>query len=166
MTAVEYAFAGAAFLTPDPARLLVLDGPEHLKQLLHGDPDELEREYVRLFLSPAGAVCSPWQSAHEPDQALMGEAHRSAAQWFAAYGAAPAASSEPSDHVGLLLTFYAQLLVSGADERDLNAFAERHLSWVPAFAGQVAEVARHPFYRELGRFLALGHVTGRPSRES
>ena len=166
MTAVEYAFAGAAFLTSDPARLLVLDGPEHLKQLLRGDPGELEREYVRLFLSPAGALCSPWQSAHEPDQALMGEAHRSAAKWFAAYGAEPATANEPSDHVGLLLTFYAQLLVSGADDKDLRAFADRHLSWVPAFAEQVAEAARHPFYRQLGRFLAIGHVTARPSRES
>ena len=154
MTAAECAFAGAAFLSPNAALLLGLDGPEHLKEFLRGDHGLLEREYVRLFLSPAGAVCSPWQSAHEAGHALMGEAHRSAAQWYSSYGAAPVATCEPADHVGLLLTFYAQLKVSGADERELERFEDRHLAWIPSFAESVRDAARHPFYRELGGWAA------------
>ena len=156
MTPRECAFAGAAFLSTDAQQLLALEGvPESLREALRRDASDLEREYVRLFLSPAGALCPLWQSAHEAERSLMGEAHRSASRWYASYGAVPAAGNDPADHVGLLLTFYAQMLVSGVSDEELRGFAQRHLSWIPAFAASVAASAELGFYREFGKWVAL-----------
>jgi TorA maturation chaperone TorD len=160
--AVQFAFAGRAFLDTDRGRLAEflqdcgasIDGAAEALDALGYSSEDLEREYVRLFLNPAGASCSPWQSAYEAQGRLMGPAHASAVEWYANYGASPRASSEPADHVGLLLTFYAQLLVSGATEDDLTAFSERHLTWIPEFASKVHAEASHPFYRWLGRYAA------------
>lgn len=151
MTPNEYAFAGAAFLDSDVQRLLGVAGaPEYLKEILLRPGQDLEAEYVRLFLSPAGAVVSPWQSAHEGERRLMGDAHASALQWYSEYGLSPAAASDPADHVGLLLTFYAQMLASGADPSECARFADRHLAWISSLCGIMAEESRHEFYRELG----------------
>lgn len=153
MSPSEYAFAGAAFLESDRGRLLAItDVPPHLRELLEATPD-LEQEYVRLFLNPAGSPCIPWQSAHEGERKLMGEAHTSALEWYARYGAVPAAENNPADHVGLLLMFYAQMMESGADAADLQRFSARHLSWTREFAASVAAESRLAFYRELGNWV-------------
>ena len=86
----------------------------------------------------------------------MGDAHVSATQWYAKYGAAPRAENDPADHVGLLLTFYARLMAAGTDADELRRFADRHLSWVPGFADEVSATARHDFYRMFGDWLASG----------
>ena len=160
MSPSEYAFAGAAFLESDRGRLLALSSaPSHLRQILEATPD-LEQEYVRLFLNPAGSPCVPWQSAHEAERKLMGEAHTSALEWYARYGAVPAAGNNPADHVGLLLMFYAQLMVSGAHADELQRFSANHLSWIPEFGASVAAESRIAFYRELGRWVQDLHPTG------
>lgn len=151
MTSSECVFAGVAFLETNPDRLLLLKGaPEPLRQILRRRGNTLEHEYVRLFLNPGGAPCPPWQSAHEADRTLMGAAHASALQWYSRYGAVPRSEGEPADQIGLLLTFHAQLLLSGEQAQMLRLFAQRHLSWIPAFAEAVSAAARHEFYRELG----------------
>lgn len=151
---MECLFAGVAFLETDAERLLSLEGaPAHLREILQRNPAGLEAEYVRLFLSPTGSVCSLWQSAYEGERTLMGEAHVSALNWYGRYGAAPKLSGDPADHVGMLLTFYAQMMVAGAAPEELERFADRHLGWIPAFAESVATNARHEFYRELGRWV-------------
>ena len=155
--ATQFAFAGRAFLDTDPVRITdayqevasVLPEPAPLPQ----PGKELEIEYVRLFLNPAGAPCPPWQSAHEEEGRLMGAAHASALDWYARYGASPRAKSEPADHVGLLLMFYAQLLAAGIPEEESRGFAERHLMWIPRFCDAVARESRHPFYRWLGMWV-------------
>jgi TorA maturation chaperone TorD len=155
--AKEFAFAGRALLDTDHGRLA-----EALRDLrvqgaleaLGQSSEDLEKEYVRLFLNPAGSPCTPWQSAYEAQGRLMGPAHVSAMEWYAKYGASPRSSSEPADHAGLLLTFYAQLLAAGAPEEDLAAFSERHLAWIPDFAAKVKAEAQHPFYRWLGGYVA------------
>lgn len=70
-----YLFAADALRTTDVARLRgwiedLAEGeaPPGIaavpvwQQALGGDAAALEREYVRLFLHPAGAPCPPWQS--------------------------------------------------------------------------------------------------------
>jgi TorA maturation chaperone TorD len=161
-------FAGTAFLTSSPERLLPLaaeleeavsrppeEGTELLRtlaQALENDPISLEREYVRLFLSPLGAPCPPWQSSHEDPPRLLGKPHESALEWFRAAGVQPQASGEPADHIGLLLIFYARMLAAGEEEELLARFRSEHLEWVPAFCDRLLQEAGHPFYRQLGLF--------------
>jgi TorA maturation chaperone TorD len=94
---------------------------------------------------------------------MMGPAHVSALEWYAKHGTCPRADSEPADHAGLLLMFYAQLLVTGASCDDLRAFGDRHLSWLPAFAESFGRETRHPFYRWLStRICELTTTAVRP----
>jgi TorA maturation chaperone TorD len=159
-----FAFAGRAFLSPDADELLgmirelrnrAFPGSAHgrwLEQMeaaLHADGAGLEKEYVRLFLDPAGAPCPPWQSAHAEEPQLLGPAHRSALAWYRAAGVEPKVTTDPADHIGLLLAFYASLIESGSGPDILDAFFEEHLEWMPSFCELVEMEAKHPFYAHL-----------------
>jgi TorA maturation chaperone TorD len=152
--AVRLAFAGAAFLNPELSRLRDwvrdLDEPGFLEDL-GTDPLSLETDYNRLFLSPEGAVCPPWQGAHTADERLMGDSHLSALDWYRRFGIEPAANNEPADHIGLLLLFYSRLIDSGADDAERQVFRLQHLDWIPPFCAKVEQEARHPFWRRLAR---------------
>jgi TorA maturation chaperone TorD len=156
------AFAGKAFLDSSADRLRSLAeeiGSVEFEQALSGDRLEVEREYVRLFLHPEGAPCPPWQSAHADPPQLMGDSHRSALEWFRSEGVEPNLENEPADHVGLLLTFYARLLESGAPPERLREFRTRHLDWVADLCASISVHTVHPFYRllaELTRELVRG----------
>lgn len=119
---------------------------------------EAEREYYRLFLSPEGAPCPPWQSVYmaEEGQAprLMGPAHHSALEWYRRQGFEPALENEPADHLGLLLLFYGGLLSGGATEQELAQFEEQHLSWAPRFVAKLEQHAVHPRFRALAAELS------------
>lgn len=142
--------------------------PQHLGRLYAGlaqsllqapaDDPAAEREYYRLFLSPEGAPCPPWQSVYmaaegEPPR-LMGPAHHSALQWYRRYGFEPALDNEPADHLGLLLLFYAKLLTEDAPDTELAAFEEQHLAWAPRFVVKLEQYAQHPRFRALAAELA------------
>ncbi len=148
----EFAFAGSAFLCNDPARLIELAGElgdSGVLQALEAAPASIEPEYNRLFLNPAGSPCALWQSAHVADGRLMGEPHLHALEWYRRYDVEPAAASDPADHVGLLLLFYARLLAAEAPAEERSAFAAGHLAWIPAFCESVLVETKHPFYRLL-----------------
>ncbi len=146
------AFAGAAFLTPGLDRLRELarelEEPGFLEDL-ETNAEDLESEYNRLFLSPEGAVCPPWQGAHTADDRLMGQSHISALEWYRRYGSEPQALNEPADHIGLLLLFYSRLIESGAAAEETELFRQQHLSWIPAVCAVIEREARHPFWRRL-----------------
>ncbi|MBI4891511.1 MAG: molecular chaperone TorD family protein [Acidobacteria bacterium] len=121
------------------------------------DPDA-EREYYRLFLSPEGAPCPPWQSVYLEAEGekprLMGPPHHSALDWYRRYGFEPAAENEPADHLGLLLLFYAHLLAAEEPESVLASFEDQHLAWAPRFIEKLHAHARHPRYLQLAADLA------------
>ncbi len=170
-----FQMAGAGFLSPDAN---VLKAPldslretewgEEASRLLQwlesGDPLDLQREFVRLFLSPTGAVLPPWQSAREDPPRLMGPAHESATRWFARWGVAPRTPGEPADHLGLLLNFAGFLLEQEASAEELAAFHQDHLTWVPAFCERVAAEARHPFLAHLASL--AGRLTAQRLEET
>lgn len=146
------AFAGEGFLGSGAGRLKALAGElgaPDLEEALSGDPVDLEREYVRLFLSPEGAVCPLWQSANADPPQLMGASHHSALAWYRSEGIEPSRTGEPADHAGLLLAFYAKLLDAGAGTERLEAFRLQHLAWLAPVCDTLLERARHPFYRLL-----------------
>ena len=178
------AFLGKAFLAPErvsleaAARLLPplplsparADLRDSLLDALRHEPQRLAREYVRLFASPSGAPCSPWQSTYDEDEQLMGPSHHGVLAWYRAEGLEPRQENEPADHIGLLLVFWGRLLESGADGEKLARYWRDHLAWTPCFCAQVREHARHPFYRLLAdvteslvRLSAPAEEAGRPS---
>ncbi|MDZ4800500.1 MAG: molecular chaperone TorD family protein [Bryobacteraceae bacterium] len=120
-----------------------------------GDP-EMEREFVRLFLSPSGAPCPPWQSvwAQEGEQArLMGAAHHSALDWYRRFGFAPSNGAEPADHAGMLLLFYAFLLGREVDEKSTEEFFQQHLTWLDRPGVALSNHSRLDCFRDLGEIL-------------
>jgi TorA maturation chaperone TorD len=124
--------------------------------LLEPAPGE-EADYTRLFLSPQGAACPPWQSVESPAPGdtprLLGQSHHSALAWYRRYGFEPSNESEPADHAGLLLLFYGRLLEAG-QAGVAQAFREQHLGWLSGFGKKLEEAARSEAYQEAGRLLA------------
>ena len=122
------------------------------------DDPAAAREYYRLFLSPEGAPCPPWQSIYMSEEGqqprLMGSAHHSALEWYRRFGFEPALDNEPADHLGLLLLFYAHLLAADAPEPELAAYEAQHLAWVPRFLAKLEQHAVHPRFRALAAELA------------
>ncbi len=158
----QAALLGQAFLTADPRRLTPPStesaAPDPVFAALcdeillaQGAPETAEIEYTRLFLSPGGAPCLPWQSAHDPEPRLMGPAHHSALEWYRRFGAEPAVSNEPADHIGLLLLFFAQLLGNEEEPKVLQDFREQHLDWSVAVLDKMKQEARHPLHLALAR---------------
>jgi TorA maturation chaperone TorD len=120
------------------------------------DPEDLEREFVRLFLDPAGSRCPPWQSAYDTPPQLMGASHVRALEWYRAEGVQPKSKAEPADHAGYLLLFYSRLLEAGKEADVLARFRADHLDWITSLLRSIDDQTRLPFYRELAGFgLAL-----------
>jgi putative dimethyl sulfoxide reductase chaperone len=121
------------------------------------DNPRAAREHVRLFLNPAGAPCPPWQSVWEDDASLrrlLGPAHHSALRWFRQFGFEPNNETEPADHIGLLLLFYARLLEQQAPPAQIAAFEKEHLYWVSRFAFALETHAQTANMHEAGVILA------------
>lgn len=152
---------GQAFLKADPRTLFLPEDapPEGMALLVEeigraiADPQPAEMEYWRLFASPSGAPCPPWQSVWSADQGetprLMGPAHHRALEWFREYGFEPATENEPADHLGLLILFYARLLAAGEESNRLESFRREHLAWAQSFLSKLSGEARHPLHRVL-----------------
>ena len=152
---------GQTFLKPDPRKIIIPEDapPESMALLVDeirracDDPQAAEIDYWRLFASASGATCPPWQSVWSAEEGetprLMGAAHHKALDWFREYGFEPAAETEPADHLGLLLLFYARLLASGEESARLASFSADHLAWAPRLLSRMSQEARHPLYRVL-----------------
>lgn len=172
MTSAHYLFAGNCLLSTHPQELRAaaqeaLPTGSRWLEALAVDPIDLEREYVRLFLSPGGAICPPWQSVYTKENEspqLMGESHSSALAFFREYKIQPAHGSEPADHAGLLLLFAGMLLERGVPADEFERFRIRHLDWIPEFAKKVEAETRLDFYRLLAGEL-LAHAAERPQAD-
>ena len=155
-----FAFLGNAFLAPNqeslvasarllPALSLAPSGAdlrEALLEALSEAQERVEQEHIRLFLSPTGAPCSPWQSAHGADEQLMGPAHHSVLAWYRAEGIEPKRDNEPADHIGLLLVFWAHLLENGTDDERRARYWREHLAWTPLLCALIRRHARNSFH--------------------
>jgi TorA maturation chaperone TorD len=163
-----YAFAGRALLSASAAELRELltelsatsNGAlasllSNLTASLPGDTLTLETEYNRLFLNPMGSPCQLWQSAHEEEARLMGASHHRALAWYRTAGVEPVLADEPADHAGLLLSFYALLLATGANQHDCHRFFHDHLQGLAPLSNDLERAARHPFYGHLAQLLRL-----------
>ena len=65
----------------------------------------------------------------------------------------PNLESEPADHIGLLLLFYAMLLDRAAPPAQVAAFEKQHLGWIPRFAEALQWHAQTETMREAAAIL-------------
>ena len=117
-------------------------------------------EFTRLFHSPRGAACPPWECvALDSAPHLMGPRHESVLRAFRQVGLEPAGSGgESADHIGLEIAFLgllAERMCAGEDlSGPFDEFWVDHVApWMPAFASKLASEARLPLYRAVGSLL-------------
>jgi TorA maturation chaperone TorD len=135
-----------------------------LRHCIEQDPDGVERENIRLFYGSERPQCPPWQSAYVADVHNAEALYARALQWRQRAGFGPKTTSQPADHAALLLRIYAQLLDSGADQAEIDAFHEDHLSWIPGFCQLVRSQTTHGFYRALAAWLEAEVSASSPAR--
>lgn len=147
---------------------------------------DLRIEATRLFIGAKTPIVSPfegvWRANDEGVQALLFvNPHSMDVERFcAACGLGrPEGTNEPLDHIATeceLLEYLASLeaglfglpagfeppsLPGGSSEAAYEAFLGEHASvWVPRFARELVEKARHPFYRAVGDL--LGKIVDMP----
>ncbi|MDR1185798.1 MAG: molecular chaperone TorD family protein [Coriobacteriales bacterium] len=133
-------------------------------------PDDLDRDYTRLFVGPGTLLAAPWESVYVSPKRLLFQ--KSTLEVRADYNAEgfvfAGYPSAPDDHLAAELDFIYQLCLrfeAAAETGDAaecgrlaevqRSFEERHLlRWIDGFAQQVADANVRPYYPVLSRLLA------------
>lgn len=116
---------------------------------------EVEKDHVRLFLSPRGALCPPWEGAWFGETPrLFGPCHESVLAFARRLKVEPQNyERESADHVATELTL-AGFLLSTENHGLFQEFWEAHLrKWLSTFGRCLEEHATTEFYRLVGRAL-------------
>ncbi len=125
----------------------------------------VEKDYVRLFLSPRGALCPPWEGVWVGDSpCLFGPRHESVLSFARRLKVEPHNfEKESADHVATELTL-AGFFLSTNNGRVFSEFWEEHLKpWLPKFGRCLEEHANTDFYRLVGKALQdLAHGLAEP----
>jgi TorA maturation chaperone TorD len=133
-------------------------------------PQDLEREYQRLFGHAAGGAVSPYETEYGPKEVFrQSQDLADAAGFYRAFGLALASSAhERADHAAAECEFASFLACKEAHElaigrveslevvrRAAQLFLRDHLGrFGRAFASALESASRIPFYRETARCLA------------
>ena len=118
--------------------------------LADGVTDDLTWEYRRLFVGPGHLPVPPWGSVYTDRECVVfGEATLRLRAWMREHGVARASAEKtPEDHIGLMLALMSHLCRTKPD--CLDEYLCMHLlTWAPHYLEELAEEARHPFYRGL-----------------
>ena len=128
-----------------------------------GAAEELAVDYAAVFLaagSAEGAAALPCESVYTgPKRIFMQEAWEQVSRLYAEKGLGKddASSDLMEDHIALELAFMAWLIDNGTLQEQ-KAFLENHLlNWLPAFAADVEQYGRTPFYKAVTK-IALGFL--------
>lgn len=129
---------------------------------------DMQADYMRLFIGVGNVVAPPWESVFfDESRQTFRQQTLQVRNWYRRFGLEPEkVHREPDDHIGLELTFLANLAgqaLQAAENGDEQAFdslmgarrqflAEHPLKWVFSWCDLVNEHARTDFY------LGLGHL--------
>jgi TorA maturation chaperone TorD len=115
------------------------------------DMDELQQDYLRLFVGLGTPLAPPWESAWASDARLLFQCETlDVRYWYRSAGLEVAdLHAQPDDHIGLELEFMGRLLERG-DAEAVERFATEHpCAWVSRWCDAVQDNAATPFYRQL-----------------
>ena len=125
----------------------------------HFTIEELAVDYAATVLaagSAEGAAALPCESVYtSPKRIFMQEAWEQVSRLYAEKGLGKdeGLSDLMEDHVALELAFMAWLIENGAVQEQ-KAFLEGHLlNWLPAFAADVEQYGRTPFYKAVTKIM-------------
>ena len=125
--------------------------------------EELAVDYAAVFLaagSAEGAAAPPCESVYtSPKRIFMQEAWEQVSRLYAEKGLGKneALPDLMEDHVALELAFMAWLIENGTVQEQ-KVFLEGHLlGWLPAFAADVEQYGRTPFYKAVTK-ITLGFL--------
>ncbi len=132
--------------------------------------DEIQSDYMRLFLGPGHILAPPWESAWcNEERLLFQESTYDVRAWFGAYGLqVQDLYREPDDHIGLELAFVAHLAKLGLEMaehhefqrlesllKDKIRFVGQHLhDWVPNWCKAVNSHAQRDYYRGIAKLVS------------
>jgi len=124
--------------------------------------EDLQAEYVRLFInSPGGVAAPPYASIYIHNSGLLlQQGHDQALAFYRKAGLEPVESNEYGDHLSHELAFVGRLFDKNDDEL-LCEFLEEHLlKWYPDFLQRLLAANPCPFYSLLGQVtdLCLKHM--------
>ncbi len=148
---------------------------------------EMQTDYVRLFIGPGRVLAPPWESVYfSEDRLVFQEQTLQVRNWYRRFGLEPEKlHKEPDDHIGLEISFVAylaRLAFEALAEQDEEEFeqlleaqrqflSEHLLKWGPYWCDLVLEHAQTEFYQGLalltrGALLAMAQQFDiRASRE-
>jgi TorA maturation chaperone TorD len=135
--------------------------------------NNIETDYMRLFVGPGKVLAPPWESVYSNNKRLLFQTETlQVRQCYRRFGLESVnLRREPDDHVGMEFGFVAHLAklslqaLQGGDRnqfislaKEQRDFVHRHMiGWIPNWAGRVNANARTEFYRGLAQ-LACGVV--------
>lgn len=127
---------------------------------------EMQADFTRLFIGVGKVIAAPWESVYfNEDRLTFEEETLQVRQWFRRFGLeAEKLFNEPDDHIGLELTFLANLTSQALEALDgddtekfdsliqaRNEFLTEHLlKWGFRWCDLVTENARTDFYKGIG----------------
>jgi len=149
----------------DDLRSILKSMAESLQALAGTDSlDNLETEYVRLFVTNPDSVPAPlYQSCHEEGEQrrVLGPSAQAMQERFNRAGLEPNSLGEPADHLCLELEYlhYLQALsLSGANSTSETPAAftrNQMLPWTERFREAVEEYGQEPFFIAAAKLLCL-----------
>jgi len=128
--------------------------PEALNKNAH---DELQAEYVRLFINAPGNVAAPpYASIYIQNRGILfQQGHGQAVAFYHKAGLEPVESGECGDHISHELAFIGQLL-DEQNEPLLHDFLSKHVfKWYPFFLQRLLDSQPCLFYKILGQVTDL-----------
>ncbi len=118
---------------------------------------DLQAEYVRLFINALGGVpAPPYASIYiQGSGILMQQGYDQALAFYRQAGLEPADTSECSDHLSHELAFIGILIDSGQDALLAEFLRDHIMQWYPPFLHRLQRAEPFPFYSLLGRVTHL-----------
>jgi anaerobic sulfite reductase subunit A len=140
----------------EPTEETLLRAKELFQMKLAASPDELQRDFARIFLSQ-DLHPSPYESLYNfsvgEKPRLWGKATEEVNAFYEASGLFLDEETNPvPDHLALELLFMNYLIQNGLVEQQ-GMFLKEHLFWVPEYCDEVQKHAATPFYREVAKIL-------------
>jgi len=140
----------------EPAEDTLLQAKELFQMNSDTQPDEIRKDFSRLFLSP-DLHPSPYESLYNfsmgEKPGLWGKATKEVNAFYEAAGLTLDEETSPvPDHLALELLFMHYLIQNGLAEKQ-EMFLKEHLLWVNEYCDEVQKHAATPFYKEVAKIL-------------